>query len=86
MSDCHEIPDAAVEKLKGVDVMVLNCLRERPHPTHLSLAAALAYLARIAPSRAYLIHMCHDFTHEEWRRKLAGTNVEPAFDGLELTL
>lgn len=86
VSDCHALPDAAVEKLKGVDVMVLNCLRERPHPTHLSLAASLAYLARIAPSRAYLIHMCHDFTHEEWRRKLAGTNVEPAFDGLELTL
>ena len=86
VSDCHEIPDSAVERLNGVDVMVLNCLRERPHPTHLTLARARAYLARIAPKRAYLIHMCHDFTHEAWLAKLAGTNIEPAYDGLELKL
>ena len=85
-SDCHEIPDAAVERLRGVDVMVLNCLRERPHPTHLTLARSLEYLARIAPKRAYLVHMCHDLTHEEWLEKLAGTNVEPAYDGLETRL
>jgi len=86
ISDCHELPDETVEKAKGVDVMVLNCLRERPHPTHLSLQASLAYIERIAPKRAYLVHMCHDFTHAEWLERLAGTNVEPAYDGLELEL
>ena len=84
ISDCHEIPDETIEKMRGVDVMVLNCLRERPHPTHLSLENALAYIARIAPKKAYLVHMCHDLTHEEWLARLAGTNVEPAYDGLEL--
>lgn len=84
ISDCHEIPDETVERIRGVDVMVLNCLRERPHPTHLSLENALAYIERIAPKKAYLVHMCHDFTHEEWLARLAGTNVEPAYDGLEL--
>ena len=83
VSDCHGIPEASVEKLRGVDTLVLNCLREREHPTHLSLAAALAYIGRIAPRRAYLIHMCHDFTHEEWLRKLP-KGVEPAYDGLEI--
>lgn len=86
ISDCHELPDETVEKVKDVDVMVLNCLRERPHPTHLSLQASLAYIERIAPKRAYLVHMCHDFTHAEWLERLAGTNVEPAYDGLELEL
>lgn len=86
ISDCHEIPDETIAKLRGVDVMVLNCLREREHPTHLSLARARAYLDRIAPKKAYLIHMCHDFTHTDWLEKLAGTNIEPAYDGLEIVL
>ena len=83
VSDCHELPEETIAKVRGVDTLILNCLREREHPTHLSLAAALAYIERIAPRRAYLIHMCHDFTHEEWLKKLP-KGVEPAYDGLEL--
>ena len=83
ISDCHELPEETIEKVKGVDTLVLNCLREREHPTHLQLSAALEYIGRIAPRRAYLIHMCHDFTHEEWLKKLP-KGVEPAYDGLEI--
>ena len=83
ISDCHELPEETIEKVKGVGTLVLNCLREREHPTHLSLSAALDYIGRIAPRRAYLIHMCHDFTHEEWLKKLP-KGVEPAYDGLEI--
>ena len=83
ISDCHELPEETVEEVKGVDTLVLNCLREREHPTHLKLSAALEYIGRIAPRRAYLIHMCHDFTHEEWLGKLP-KGVEPAYDGLEI--
>ena len=85
VSDCHDLSDAAVARLHGVDVMVLNCLREREHSTHLSLARALAFLDRIAPKKAYLIHMCHDFSHVEWLKKLP-SGVEPAYDGMELEL
>ena len=83
ISDCHELPEETIERVKGVDTLVLNCLREREHPTHLKLSAALEYIGRIAPRRAYLIHMCHDFTHEEWLKKLP-KGVEPAYDGLEI--
>ena len=83
VSDCHVIPEASLERLKGVDTLVLNCLREREHPTHLTLAAALAYIEQIAPRWVYLIHLCHDFTHEEWLKKLP-KGVEPAYDGLEI--
>ena len=84
ISDCHELPAETIEKARGVEVLILNCLRERQHPTHLSLVKALEYVEAIGPKKAYLIHMCHDFTHEEWLCKLAGTNVEPAYDGLEI--
>ena len=84
ISDCHDVPGPEIERLSGVDVMVLNCLREREHPTHLSLARALAILDRIGPKRAFVIHMCHDLSHRQWQEKLAGTCVEPAYDGLEL--
>ena len=84
ISDCHVLPEETIAKTSGIDTLVLNCLREREHPTHLSLARALEYIGRIAPKRAYLVHMCHDFTHEEWLAKLRGTCVSPAYDGLEL--
>lgn len=84
VSDCHELPDATLERVKGVDVMVLNCLREREHPTHLSLKRALGYLDRIAPKRAFFVHMCHDLSHVEWLSRLAGTCAAPAYDGLEV--
>ena len=84
ISDCHVIPEETVEKIRGVDTLVLNCLRERQHPTHLSLERAKGYIAAIAPRKAYLIHMCHDLAHDEWLAKLSGTNIEPAYDGLEI--
>ncbi|MBR2839469.1 MAG: MBL fold metallo-hydrolase [Kiritimatiellae bacterium] len=85
ISDCHELPDETVHRIEGVGTLVLNCLRERPHPTHLSLADALGYIERIRPGRAYLIHMCHDFSHAEWLKRLPA-GVEPAYDGLELSV
>ena len=82
ISDCHVLPDEMVERIRGVDVLALNCLRVRRHPTHLCLDESLAYIERIAPRRAYLVHMCHDFSHVEWLERLRGTCVEPAYDGL----
>lgn len=84
ISDCHVLPDETIARLQGVDTLVLNCLREREHPTHLCLSRALAYIERIAPKRAFLTHMCHDFTHTEWLTKLSGTVALPAYDGLQL--
>ena len=83
-SDCHELPAETIARLRGVDTLVLDCLREREHPTHLSLKRTLDYIREIAPRRALLVHLCHDLTHEEWLRKLAGTKVLPAYDGLEI--
>ena len=81
ISDCHEIPDETLEKIRGVDVLVLNCLRERFHPTHLNREAALAYVDRIGPARAYFIHMCHDVKHAEFEAGLP-EGVRLSYDGM----
>lgn len=83
ISDCHVLPEETLARLRGVEVMILNCLRVREHPTHLNLERALGYLGRISPRRAYLVHMCHDLKHVEWLGKLPD-GVEPAYDGLEV--
>ena len=82
ISDCHSLPKRTVGRIRGVDVLALNCLREREHPTHLSLAESLDYIREIAPRKTYLIHMCHDISHVGWLERLRGTCVEPAYDGL----
>ena len=83
--DCHVLPEKTVARLEGVDVLVLNCLRERPHPTHLSLESSLGYIDRIRPGRAYLVHMCHDLSHRDFLDRLP-KGVEPAYDGLVLDI
>lgn len=82
-SDCCALPEESYELLKGVDVMVLDCLRERVHATHFNLAGVLAAFDRIQPGSAYITHMCHDFSHRQWCARLPA-GVRPAYDGLEL--
>ena len=64
-----------------MDALVLNCLRERFHPTHLNREAALAYVDKIGPERTYFIHMCHDVKHAEFEEKLP-EGVKLSYDGL----
>lgn len=81
VSDCKELSAEALERMKGVDVLVLDCLRVRPHPTHLALEEALSYVGRISPRKVLFTHMCHDLSHAEWEEKLSGTCATPAWDG-----
>src|ERR1043165_7194184 len=59
-TDLSEISDETIEALQGLDVLVLDCVRIRPHPTHLGINEALEYIERINPKRAYLTHLNHD--------------------------
>lgn len=85
LTDCSRIPDESWPLLEDLEVLVLDALRERPHPTHFSLDEALAAAARIAPRRTYLTHMCHDLGHAATSARLPA-GVELAYDGLVLTL
>ncbi len=62
-TDLNEIPPATLDALRDLDVLVLDCLRLTPHPTHLWLERALAYLEQLRPRRAYLTHIAHDIKH-----------------------
>lgn len=84
-SDCNGLSPETIEFLKDVDVLVIDCLREREHVTHFNKDRALQAISRIAPRQAYITHMCHDLTHVEWEAILP-QGVSPAYDGLVLTL
>ena len=81
LTDCSSIPDATWPLLEGVDLLVVDALRERPHPTHFTLNQALEVVARVRPSRAWFTHIAHDLPHAETCRRLPG-GVELAYDGL----
>lgn len=84
-SDCNGLPDSAIEMLSGADLMVLDCLRMREHPTHLTLDESLEYINRIGAKSGLLVHMCHDISHADYLRMLP-ENIQPAYDGLEVVL
>jgi phosphoribosyl 1,2-cyclic phosphate phosphodiesterase len=83
LTDCSSIPDASWPLIEGVRTLVLDALRERPHPTHLSVAEALEVVARLQPERAYFTHMCHDLPHAATCARLPH-GVQLAYDGLVL--
>lgn len=79
--DCREMSEEIVGKLAGVDVMILDALRHRPHVTHLTVTESVETLRRIGARRSFLIHMCHDLDHEETQKSLP-VSVEVSWDGL----
>ena len=83
LTDCSEIPSLSWALLEGVDVVVIDALRHRPHPTHFSVAEALAAVERIAPSRALFTHICHDLPHAATCDSLP-PGVDLAYDGLSV--
>ena len=81
LTDCSEIPAASWPLLEQLDVLVLDALRHRPHPTHFSLSEALEIAERIGARQTYFTHMCHDLPHAETCATLP-PGVTLAYDGL----
>lgn len=83
-TDVSAFPDDAWPALEATRTLVLDCLRHRPHPTHLTVEQAIAASARIGPSRTFLVHMTHDLGHAETQAGLPG-GVALAFDAQIVT-
>ncbi|MEW5984207.1 MAG: MBL fold metallo-hydrolase [Acidobacteriota bacterium] len=81
LTDCNGIPEDSWPLLGHLDILVLDALRHRPHPTHFTVAEALAVVERLRPGRTLLTHICHDLPHEATNAKLPA-GVELAYDGL----
>ena len=83
LTDCNRLDDQAWRLVGGVETLVIDALRDKPHTTHFSVAEALAVIARIKPRRAYLTHMSHDLGHASTSARLPA-GVELAYDRLVL--
>jgi phosphoribosyl 1,2-cyclic phosphate phosphodiesterase len=94
LSDVSEIPNSTLQKLYGLDVLILGALRHIEHPTHFNISQALAVVAEVEPKRSYFTHICHDVLHEQVEKEFTNPGgpyyspleVHLAYDGLILEL
>jgi phosphoribosyl 1,2-cyclic phosphate phosphodiesterase len=82
-SDLSDMPDESAAALGGLDLWIVDALRYTPHPSHFSVADALAWIERLKPKRAILTNMHMDIDFETVRAQVPA-NVEPAYDGMRL--
>lgn len=86
LTDVSEIPLSEFDKLRGLDVLIIDALRYEKHPSHENVDQAIANVRRIAPSRAYFIHMSHHIgLHVEVQRNLPD-NINLAYDNLIINI
>ncbi|MEO9825999.1 MAG: MBL fold metallo-hydrolase [Paracoccaceae bacterium] len=85
LPDVAEIYDDAWPLLKDLDIWVVDALRRAPHPTHAHLDRALEWIETLAPKHAVLTNMHIDLDYETLRAETP-KHVEPAYDGMRLTL
>jgi phosphoribosyl 1,2-cyclic phosphate phosphodiesterase len=81
VTDAKELTDAAVAKLRGARVLVLNALFRTSHPTHFSIGEAVEAARRVGAERTYLTHLTHETSHAALAAALP-VGISPAYDGL----
>lgn len=85
LTDFSSLPDSSLALLQGLDHLVIDALRDIPHPMHQTVEQALALIRQLNPRHAWFTHIAHDLAHEETNerlRKLGFPNVQLAYDGL----
>lgn len=86
LTDFKSIAEEELQKLLGVEVLVVNALRFEPHDSHFSVDEALQLIEKVAPKRAYLTHMSHDIGLHGVANLRLPEGVEFAYDGLKIRL
>lgn len=84
-TDCNEIPTDSLERLRGLDVLILDALRHTPHPAHFNLEQAVEMAGRIGAKQTYFTHIAHEILHASTTRDLPA-GVHLAYDGLRLSI
>jgi phosphoribosyl 1,2-cyclic phosphate phosphodiesterase len=85
LTDFSRVPDASKPLLTGADDLILDALRDTPHPMHLTVAQALELVAELKPRRAWFTHIAHDLPHQETNERLARAgfpHAQLSYDGL----
>jgi len=86
LTDFSKIPDSSLALLQGLDDLVLDALRDTPHPMHQTVDQALAIIQQLKPRRAWFTHIAHDLPHAETNerlRQMGFPHVQLAYDGLQ---
>ncbi len=83
LTDHSGIPPSSMEMLHGLDVLFLDALRHKPHPTHSTVQQSIETASALQPRRAFFTHICHDLPHVKTELALP-PNVFLAYDGLEI--
>lgn len=84
LSDCSAVPDEIAAKIEGVKILVIDALRRKPHPTHLSVEQALEIVRRVQPGRTLFTHMCHELAQAD--ETALPPEVRIAYDGLRVEI
>jgi len=83
LTDHSEIPEESLKQLQNLDILFLDALRYKPHPTHSTVDNSLKIVQRLKPKRAFFTHICHDLPHEVTNAALP-PNVRLSYDGMKL--
>jgi len=81
LTDMNAVPDSSLALLDGVEIVVIDALRIRPHPSHANVAEAMVWVDKIGARRAWFTHMSHDILHAEVEATLP-PHIRLAYDGL----
>lgn len=79
LTDCNFIPQSTINRMKNLDLLILDCARDRPHPTHLNTEQALHYAQQIRAKKTVLTHMGHEIEHKSFSKHLP-KSVSLAYD------
>jgi phosphoribosyl 1,2-cyclic phosphate phosphodiesterase len=83
LTDFSEVPPSSLDRLGGLDILFLDALRHKPHPTHSTVENSLRIAERVRPQRVFFTHICHDLPHDATNAALP-EHVRLSYDGLKL--
>ena len=86
MTDFKKLCDGEIEKLRGVEVLVINALRFKAHDSHFNVEEAMEIIREVKPRKAYLTHLSHDIGLHATSAERLSEGVELAYDGLEIEI
>lgn len=83
ITDCSEIPAPSMDKLKGLNTLILGALRHRPHNTHFNIEEALDVVEHLNPRQTFFTHLSHEVDYESTMSSLPDS-VSLAYDGMTI--
>lgn len=82
ITDASSLPDETLEKIDGIDTLVINALRDEPHMSHFSIRQAIDVAQKVGARRTYLTHIGHEFGRYAEKNDTLPEGIEMAYDGL----